>query len=65
MKIDRLRNVIKRFPKEYAEGYNACKRAKGNTKKYCNPYTSERRIAWARGWGDRQSEELHKKEVTP
>ena len=66
MKIDRLREVIKRYPKEYAEGYNACRRAEGDATflPYLNPYTHERRIAWTRGWGDRKLEELHKKEDT-
>jgi len=58
VKIDRLKDIIKRYPNEYAEGYNACKYAKSNYKKYNNPYTSERRIAWARGWGDRLTEEM-------
>ena len=58
MKIDRLRNVIKRFPKEYAAGYSLCKKHHGSMYYYNPPYSpgDDRRTAWARGWGDRQTE---------
>ena len=60
MKIDKLKDVIKRYPAIYANGYTACKRHNGNILYYLPPYLpgDDRRTAWTRGWGDRQTEEM-------
>ena len=71
MKIDALKDIIKRYPKEYAAGYAMCKKHNGDIR-YYRPMGSpneehriawEKRIAWTRGWGDRQSEGLHGRRV--
>ena len=58
MKIDKLRTTLKNHSKEYIEGYMLCGKHHADIRYYRPPYKAgdDRRTAWTRGWGDRQTE---------
>ena len=65
MKIDKLRTTLKNHSKEYIEGYVMCDKHHADIKYYYPPYsfTDDRRTAWTRGWGDRQTEIFDDKRI--
>ena len=58
MKIEEFRDIKERYPAIYANGYTACKNHNADIRYYRPPYKAgdDRRTAWMRGWGDRQTE---------